>query len=133
MNRYEEALAEVSEPSRVSVTYWKPKPGEVIGGKVRFIGDRETSFGDQLTIEIQSDSGEVFARAVNRALESELRLNNVDEDDVVALKYLGQRVAATSGRNYNTYAVRRLETGQTGSADSDDQIATEKLSEDLPF
>lgn len=136
MNRFEEAMANVTEPTAVQTTRWKPEVNDTLGGRVRYIGQRETQFGDQMTLEIITDDGELIARAINGALHSELESNHVEEGDVVAVKFLGQKIGATSGRSYNTYAVRRIEAGPGHQKKAEERSTgggSDEFKDDMPF
>ena len=133
MNRYEKAMEEIKEPSGTPISWWKPAQDEVIGGRVTYLGNRETSYRESKVIEIETDEGEVFARTVNGALDSELKANDVQVGDVLALKFLGQKIAGASGRNYNTYAIRRLEASGERTTRQLVSEADSEFDDDLPF
>ncbi len=135
MDRYEKAMADVEEPTRVPITWWKPPEGGIIGGVVRALAMRETSYGDQKVIELLGDDAEIYGRTVNGQMEAEIENNEVEIGDRIALKYFGKRTSEKTGRSYNTYGIKVLEKGVGAPAAEKSPPATGTFvdEDDIPF
>ena len=128
MNRdYETEMADVDQPSRPLVTWWQPEIGAAIGGIVEFIGPMETSFGTGSVLRLRDQTGELYARNINSALQTELDQNSVHIGDEIGLKFLGKRQNKTGDRSYNLYAIRVFERAKTDQSSTSDQV------DDVPF
>ena len=130
---YTSEMAEIDAPVGEHVTWWKHDP-RVLGGVVVVIGEVETSdFGTQRVIKLRAEDGELFGRSINGQLQSQLSDNKVQIDDEVGIKFCGRRVSQTSGREYNTYAVRVFAREDGGPAKAGPGADEEKFEDDIPF
>ena len=130
---YMSEMAEIDAPMAEHVTWWKHDP-KVIGGVVSFIGEVETkNYGPQRVIKIRAEDGELFGRSINGQLQSQLSDNKVRVGDEIGIKFCGRRVSQTSGREYNTYAVRVFAREDGGPAKAGPGADEEKFEDDIPF
>ncbi|MGZ8930280.1 MAG: hypothetical protein ACXW0O_04770 [Methylosarcina sp.] len=99
---------------------WQPQPGECLVGVMIGWQKAVGTYGENYQILIQDETGTVTAAWLTPWLKENLKAQEAEQGDLVAITFLGKK-QAPSGRAYNAYsiAVDKLgrEEGQPQSPD----------------
>ena len=110
----EQATAQATAPSMAARareleeknnSFWKPEPGDSIGGKLVSVDENVGKNGDSriYTIEDETD-GSMVSMWGSAVLDRELGRLGARPGDLVGIKYFGKK-ATKGGQEYKAYAV----------------------------
>jgi hypothetical protein len=100
----QERFAALRQKAASASELWQPEPGESLLGEL--VGSQLAvgTYGENHQILVRDESGNIIAAWLTAWLRDNLRIQNAEQGDFVAITFLGKRTSP-AGRNYNAYSL----------------------------
>ena len=103
-NTLPERFKALREQAATAPETWEPVAGECLVGQL--IGHQRASgiYGENHQILVRDESGNIIAAWLTAWLRDNLRIQNAEQGDFVAITFLGKRTSS-AGRIFNSYSL----------------------------
>ena len=103
LNNFEKYNQEAQDLKEEKFSWWKALPGDVLTGKVEYIGEQDSQFGGtQKVIKIIDGDGTVQAKGFTSSIERLVEEKSVTVGDVISLKYFGEKISS-KGNTFQSF------------------------------